>query len=185
MNTAKVVFLCSRNKDNKGVTGFHERKEVFFAHSNVEKDMERFNAFVKAGLPNEFCRMYVSVNCRNLDKAKKNLMCEMVQNDDFDLTKVETRAVSHAMKPECAAEHHWLFDFDYCGDNAFMLLNEFVKDVFSVSPDNVVEHTATPHGFAVVVDRGFDTRELMGKWDEYVTLKKDDMVCYHWKRKNS
>lgn len=176
MKMAKVVFMCSRNKDNKDVMGFHERKETFFYHSDSQKNFRRFDAFVRAGVTGEFCRMYVSVNARDLDKAKKNLMCEMVQNDDFDLTKVETRAVSHAMKPECAAEHHWLFDFD-CTDKTALF--HFLAEVGDYSP----EVFKTPHGYAVVVEHGFDTRELMERWKDVVTLKRDDMLCLRWATK--
>lgn len=35
----------------------------------------------------------------------------------------------------------------------------------------------TPHGYAIIVPHGFDTRELMENWKDYdITLKKDELL---------
>lgn len=39
-----------------------------------------------------------------------------------------------------------------------------------------MEFRQTPHGFAIVIPHGFDTRELMSKWQDKVELKRDDML---------
>ena len=39
----------------------------------------------------------------------------------------------------------------------------------------------TPHGYAVIADHGFDTREIL-KDRDYITLKRDDMLCWKWKQ---
>jgi hypothetical protein len=33
--------------------------------------------------------------------------------------------------------------------------------------------------YAIIASRGFDTRELLNKWSENVTLKKDDLILRH------
>ena len=43
----------------------------------------------------------------------------------------------------------------------------------------------TPNGHAVIVSRGFDTRELMQKWGSTVELKKDEMLCVDWTGKEN
>ena len=37
----------------------------------------------------------------------------------------------------------------------------------------------TPNGYAVILEHGFDTRELLSKWKD-VELKRDDMLCIAW-----
>lgn len=40
-----------------------------------------------------------------------------------------------------------------------------------------IERYKTPHGYAIVVPHGFDTRKLMEKWKDYdITLKKDGLL---------
>ena len=40
----------------------------------------------------------------------------------------------------------------------------------------------TPNGYAVVVERGFDSRDLLSKYP-FVELKRDDMLCVKWTEK--
>ena len=40
-----------------------------------------------------------------------------------------------------------------------------------------IEAHKTPHGYAIIVSHGFDTRELMEGWKDYdITLKKDGLL---------
>ena len=86
---------------------------------------------------------------------------------------------------ECAAEKKWMFDFDI---NSEEEVNQFVEDIKAIvstdeSPISIEVHS-TPHGYAVITNRGFDTRELYKKWDEsLVSLKRDDLLCCNWKTK--
>lgn len=48
---------------------------------------------------------------------------------------------------------------------------------FSNIPLRYIEKHKTPNGYAIVVEHGFDTRELMEKWKGYdITLKKDELL---------
>lgn len=94
---AKVVFFVSRNKDNKDIPDFKERKMVMFESA---KTMERFNDFVRAGKPGEFCRLYRNINERDMDRVRKSLICRLTMEDGIDLSKIERVTASIAMKPE-------------------------------------------------------------------------------------
>lgn len=177
IHMTKVVLFASRNKDNVGVAGFHQRYRVFLTDKEPAELMDRFHQFVDAGVEGEFSRFYVSVNARDMGKVKKALVCKMVMEDNFDLTKLEAEAASVAMKAENAAEKHWLFDFDL--DDAMQVL-EFADEV---KKNSSCTYYKTPHGYAVVAEHGFDTRALLEKWGEWVTLKRDDMLCYKWSKK--
>ena len=47
----------------------------------------------------------------------------------------------------------------------------------------VIETHKTPHGYAVIVKHGFDTRKLLEKWGKDVELKRDDMLLVCWDTK--
>lgn len=64
------VFFCSRNKDNKDLENFSERRRAFLS-TDISKAERDFEHFVEDGRDGEFCRMYVSVNSRNREKLRK------------------------------------------------------------------------------------------------------------------
>lgn len=120
-NKLRVVLFVSRNKDNKHLHNYTQRKKSFLSNKTVEELESKFKSFVKEGLYGEFCRMYVSVNRRDEDKVRKALMHEMLDNE-VDLTKLDSKLASLAAKKNCTAEKKWMFDFDSEDNN---LLNEF------------------------------------------------------------
>lgn len=70
----------------------------------------------------------------------------------------------------------WLFDFDVDDE---LLMNDFVHEIvmYSEIPLLDIQVYKTPHGYAIVVPHGFDTRELMKEWKDYdITLKKDELL---------
>ena len=76
----------------------------------------------------------------------------------------------------------WMFDFD---SPDFGQVIQFEDDIKKIAddPDNpiAVEIHHTPHGFAVITSRGFDTRPLYKIWDpSLVGLKRDDLLCCNW-----
>lgn len=171
---AYAYMFISRNKDNRDIEGFKERSRTFLSTKTPDELMPAFEAFVNDGQDKEVCRFYQSVNPRDLEKAKKKLIVALVESDDADmLLKMDAKAVSLAMQPDCAAERRWLFDFD-CDDADS--LQEFIEDVRTLSGLDDVSYTRTPHGYAVITSRGFDTRELMKKWNGQCELKRDAML---------
>lgn len=53
-----VVLFVSRNKDNKHLKNFTERRNAFTTTREFEDIKDQFKAFVEAGQPGEFSRMY-------------------------------------------------------------------------------------------------------------------------------
>lgn len=64
-----VVLFVSRNKDNKDLKDFTERRNAFVTTRSKEQLQEKFQAFVRQALPGEMCRMYMSVNPRSNTKT--------------------------------------------------------------------------------------------------------------------
>lgn len=173
------INLVSRNKDNVDVPNFKPRTRVFLLRyegydSWKAKLTHALDVFTEEGVPGEASRCYYSINPRDMEKTKENLLCKMIKDKNFDLTKLEAAAVSCAMQPECAETHSWLFDFD---DDSYEDLQQFVAEVKETAKDGVEITThKTPHGYAVVVDHGFDTRELMDDWGDCCELKRDSFL---------
>lgn len=180
MSNLHTVLFISRNKDNLLIPNFKERKKNFITSKNPEELMTEFNHFVEDGLKGETSRLYYSVNSRKPERIKKDLMKFLIENDDFDLTNIESKIAGIAAKIECADTKHWLFDFDI---NDGKRVNEFVIDIDEIDSSLAPIARKTPNGYAVVVDHGFDTRQLLEKWNTSVTPKRDSLLCYAWEKK--
>ena len=83
-----VVLFVSRNKDNKHLENFSERRNAFTTTRNFEDVKHQFKAFVEQGQVSEFSRMYVSVNPRSNSKTFKALQHKMLDTEfhAFDLS---------------------------------------------------------------------------------------------------
>ena len=156
----------------------------------------QFKAFVEAGQPGEFSRMYVSVNPRSNSKTFKALQHKML-DDEFNLSSLPQRVAALAAKKENAydsAHLNWLFDFDPVeGQDTETSVYKFVEDLLLAHentqtkkdqkrPQMSVKLHKTPNGYAVVVDQRFDTRQLLENYPN-VELKRDDLLCYAWETK--
>lgn len=179
-----VILFVSRNKDNKSIIDFAERRQSFVRHSvdpmTDEILKKEFADFVSHGVPGETCRLYVSVNKRDEEKAKKALTVELITKSDIKLSRIASVVASICAKKENAAEKRWMFDFDINNESK---LEEFVSDIKEICPDMVIETHKTPNGYAVIVEHGFDTRKLLEKWGKDVELKRDDMLLVCWDTK--
>lgn len=173
----RVCLFVSRNKDNKYVENFVERRKSFITTKTKEELAEEFDNFVSHGIEGEMCRMYLSVNARDNTKIHKELLHFLIDNPDFNLAHIQSKIAGIAAKKECALEKKWMFDFD-CEDN----VEEFEKAIITfVNPIITrLERRKTPNGYAIIVDHGFDTRNLMEYWGDIVTLKRDDLLCVAW-----
>jgi hypothetical protein len=174
-----VVLFVSRNKDNESVPNFVERRKSFITSYSIGNDKlnQEFDDFANAGVPGEMSRFYYSVNERNLKAIYKELLHFLIDEPDFNLCALPGKLASIAAKKECALTHKWMFDFD-CNDKD--KVTEFCNDIVNIDADVHTDIHKTPNGYAVVTNRGFDTRELFKKWDKDVTLKKDDLLCVGW-----
>ena len=186
-----TILFVSRNKDNRDVEKFNQRKKSFVSTKKPEDLLKEFEVFVNEGVKNEFSRFYVSINSRSNTKTFKALQHKML-DEEFNLATMPQRIAAIASKTENAYEKNkWLFDFDPI-ENVDLeeSLESFIEDVYQAynetdnrkEPLEVIKHK-TPNGYAVITTQRFDTRKLMEKWKDNVELKRDDLLCYSWKTK--
>lgn len=169
-----TYMFVSRNKDNVGVEGFKQRKAFKFCKTDKDRDdlIREFEYFVASGVPNEVSRLYRSVNARDEEKLKRNFISRIIK-ENVPIEKYNAVLVSEAQKKECRDENNWLFDFD---SNDEEMISMFLEDITKYLSEEQILCLRTPNGFAVVVNQGFDTRELLKKYP-FVTLKRDDFLC--------
>lgn len=199
-DTLTVIVFVSRNKDNKHIPNFKERRNAFTVpdkslstkNGNIAVNRLFYN-FVKDGKPRELSRLYISVNKRSNEKTFIALQHEML-NGKFNLATMPQKIASIAARKENAHDPKnlfWLFDFDRIdglSDNEFDdKIQEFVEDVkltcflnTGINSDDLVLMRKTVTGAAVIVGNHFDTRELLKRWPN-VTLKRDDLMLIMWK----
>lgn len=195
-----VVLFVSRNKDNKHIDNFKERRNAFVTtrDKNDYRLVEDFKAFVRKGEIGEMCRMYISVNPRSNVKTQKALLHQLI-DEDYNMATLPQRIAAIAAKKENAADSKhlkWMFDFDPIeGQELDKAVDAFLNDVYyyhnntktkkgKKRPAINIESYKTPNGYAVVVDQRFDTRELLKTWTN-VELKRDDLLCTKWVRNNA
>ena len=174
MSNLYVYLMRSRNKDNKNILNFKGRiKEILEYRENEDKVIEAFKDFAAKGVSGEQTRLYRSVNSRNEEKIREEFTIRLLR-DKPSMTQLNRTLASVALKVQNRDESKWLFDFDVDDKDK---VEDFIDDVYFYSELDSHELHKTPHGYAIVVPRGFDTRERMEKWKDYdVTLKKDDLL---------
>lgn len=192
LDKLNVVLFVSRNKDNKHLETFKERKVSFVTTKDFEEIKSQFQVFVNEGQVGEFSSMYVSVNPRSNSKTFKALQ-HMMLDREFDLSTLPQKVASLAAKVEnvYGDKQNWLFDFDPIeGQDVEVLMTKFVADLHIAHettqtkkgqkrpPISVTLHK-TPNGYAVIVNQRFDTRQLLQQYPN-VELKRDAMLCYAW-----
>lgn len=172
-----MVLFVARNKDNKHIKYFKGSSQQFLV-TDVSNVSEKFEEFVSKQLEGTLCRCYVSVNKRNGNLVQKHLISYLALND-ADLSKISRKTTSIAMLPQCAVTKKWLFDFDYESEEQVL---EFVQDIKDINPTLDVEYKKTVHGYTVITNHSFDTRELLKKWAECEN-KKGGMLLLDWRVK--
>ena len=180
------VLFVSRNKDNRGLNNsiyqpFKPRVKSFVARVSpfdVSSIYDEFETFVNEGVNGEISRLYVSVNARDEQKVHRALIHELIDKPDFDMTKIDSKIASIAMKPANRKTSHWLFDFDR---RDFVLFYKFFTEVSKQT--KILAQKPTMNGYALVVAHGFDTREILKKYP-MATLKRDAMLLSYWKKIN-
>ena len=175
MSNLYVYLMRSRNKDNKDIPNFKERaKTILEYRENEDKVIDAFKSFAAKGLHGEQTRLYRSVNSRNEEKIREELIIRLLR-DKPSMTQLNRTLASVAQQVQNRDESKWLFDFDVYDDK---LALGFINDITNYGfVFNQIEMYKTPHGYAIIVPHGFDTRELMEKWKDYdITLKKDELL---------
>lgn len=167
-----VVMFVSRNKDNRNIEQFKQRTKAFLTQKNTDELSADFEKFVQEGVQGELSRFYISVNARKHEAIMLSLQHYLIDHQNVNLTKIDKLIASLAMKKGTALTKKFLFDFD--GNKDY--IGYFVENVEQeIGSSNYVTAYETPNGFAVVTERGFDTRTLLEKWED-VELKRDGML---------
>lgn len=177
MSNLYVYLMRSRNKDNKDIPNFKQRDETILEYKeNEDKVIEAFKSFAAKGVPGEQIRLYRSVNSRNEEKIREELIIRLLR-DKPSITQLNRILASVAQQVQNRDESKWLFDFDVDDkEKAYSFIYD-VSTYFSLIDRVAIKIHKTPHGYAIVVPHGFDTRELMEKWKDYdITLKKDELL---------
>lgn len=176
MSNLYVYLIRSRNKDNKDIPNFKERAKTILEYKeNEDKVVEEFKNFAAKGVPGEQRRLYRSVNSRKEEKIREEFIIRLLR-DKPSMTQLNRTLASVSQQVQNRDESKWLFDFDV--DNYFFK-TEFINDIVKVSniEEDNIESFKTPHGYAIIVPHGFDTRELMDAWKNFdITLKKDELL---------
>ncbi len=184
MSDLYVYLMRSRNKDNKNIPNFKERKRVILEYKENECDIiQKFYDFAEKGIDGEMSRLYRSVNSRNEDKVREAFIIRLLK-DKPSVTKLNAILASVAQDVANRDESKWLFDFDVDDKDK---VNEFIEDVhkFSYLPLRYINTYKTPNGYAVICEHGFDIRELMEKWKDYdISLHKDRLLYLRSYRKS-
>ena len=176
MSNLYVYLMRSRNKDNKDIQNFKQRAKTILEYKeNEDEIIEKFKNFAAKGVHGEQTRLYRSVNSRNEEKIREELIIRLLR-DKPSMTQLNRTLASVAQQTQNRDESKWLFDFDV--DDREMTAN-FLSDINHFSGIKLIDMKChkTPHGFAIIVPHGFDTRKLMEKWKDYdITLKKDELL---------
>ena len=177
MSNLYVYLMRSRNKDNKDIPNFKERVETILEYrENEDKVIEAFKSFATKGVPGEQTRLYRSVNSRNEEKIREELIIRLLR-DKPSMTQLNRTLASVAQQVQNRDESKWLFDFDIDDEK---LADKFIHAIHSYSvtiPIKLIEKYKTPNGYVIIIPHGFDTRVLMEKWKDYdITLKKDELL---------
>lgn len=167
-----VAMFVSRNKDNQNLEGFVQRTRAFLTQKTNVELHDSFVEFSNRGVLNEVSRLYISVNPRKHEVIHKSLQHYLIDQPEVSLVNMEKLVASLAMKKGTALTKKFLFDFDEKPEYIGMFVDEVEQ---ALGNANMIEVHETPNGFAVVTEQGFDTRELLSKW-ENVELKRDAML---------
>ena len=166
-----LYFLVSRGKDNRELAGFQRRYETFLAYEGSAMVERRFDTFVRAGLIGERSRLYQSVNARDEPKVRTALLAYLIEHD-WPIAHLDSLSARLAAQKDKAAESRWLLDIDTTDEPARATILEEFERAYADHYQLVV----TPNGLAIVTEHGFDSRELLRKYGDVVSVKRDALL---------
>lgn len=170
-----AIMFVSRNKDNKSIPDFKKRSNVFLTSLELDDPelQSQFENFVAKGKIGELSRFYVAVNERNPIEVNKSVTIFLINNPSYNPARLPAKPYSISMNGKNALTKKWLFDFDSSDKN---LLDQFVNDIIASGflKQDILIHKSIS-GYHIILPHGFDTRNIMSKWNATVTLKRDDM----------
>ena len=173
MTDFKAVLMVSRNKDTTDVKGFKQRSRALLMTAEDLGNMTHlalFKGFVQEGKKGEVSRLYVSINRRDVEKAKNKLIIHLLSGGYWGC--LDGTMVSKAMEKDCDLDGKWLLDVDTIDPVEIDRMFDILKKYFDITQ---VYGEKTLNGYAVVLPHGFDSRELLAACPN-VENKKDGML---------
>lgn len=185
-----TVVLTSRNKDNKDLKDFRERKRTFLVREfepNMNEQQEEvnmydeFERFVQEGVDGEMSRLYISVNSRDAKKIQRDLFIELYDKQ-LDFVSFNRKLVSIANKDTNKASRNYLLDYDKDSTEEEMLkdIEEIKSNIKHGNMLEILLYKKTPNGYHIITNP-FDVTAIQ---KDYITVKKDGMFLKECKRKN-
>lgn len=188
----RVVLLVERNKDNKHIDGFEERRRAYTTTKTNEELKDDFDEFRTIAKPGVVSRMYVSINRRDNAKTQKALQHFLLDMDiEVQTLPAKVAAIAAKQENKLSADNYRFFDLDTQDP---VEVEQFVNDMNDAYRKTMAKNPKasydeielldyklhpTRSGYAVIVDKRFDTRELFEKHPD-VALKVDDMLLIYW-----
>lgn len=184
-----TVVLRSRNKDNKDVKDFRERKKVFLVREfepymgEIEEEVDmykEFDRFVQEGVEGETSRLYISVNSRDKKKIQRDLFIELYDKQ-LDFVSFQRKLVSIANKDDNKASRNYLLDYDKDSTEEEMLkdIEEIRANIKHGNMLEILLQQKTPNGWHIITNP-FDITAIK---KDYITVKKDGMLLKRYKTK--
>lgn len=190
-----IVFLVSRNKDNRNIDNFIVRTRTFLTTHGSDNDalLKELDYFALQGQPGEMSRLYISVNPRKPKDVIGGLQHYLIDNPDVNPASLPSLVASIARRKEYAADNKRMFDVDF---KDLTKLDTFLSELTHRGLElSEIMVKATPNGYVVVTPRGADLRGLVdtmpevplenkrdkGPWlfsAEEIGYKPDDMMFY-------
>jgi hypothetical protein len=198
-----AILFVARNKDNRDLPNFKERREVFLTTQPEDSPIlkQKFLEFAKRSQKNELSRLYISLNARDQQKTRISFMHYFFDHSDqINMAGLPAIAAKLAMNRKNAVEKKRMFDVDTKDKNILKaFIADLTKQVMRSKTTNAIIIHSTIHGFAVVIERGIDLRNLVdtmsdaklcdkkdkGPWKwpkDLITYKQDDFVLLKWYR---
>ena len=157
-----IYVALRRNKENKLPSRCHK----IVSDGDNAKALKMLLAIV-AGQEGVW-RIYRSVNKRDLAKARKVLLHDLIENPENNLAGIGGLWKSIVMRPESKGERLWLIDIDTKDDVFIADVGRFLLDIDRCP----IENSDTPNGIHLVV-KPFDASKF--NFDN-VEIKKDALL---------
>lgn len=165
-----VVALrrVSKNKDEN--TG---SSKMCFRFVQKDQDLSETIRIAKETIASQegVWRIYRTVNKRSFEKARKQLMIDLITRPEQYEGSIDSHWKSILCTDACKSENKWLIDIDRKDEDLINSVKEFVLSHFG----EIYETVDTPNGHHLITNR-FDNRDFKNTFSEDVEIKKDALV---------
>lgn len=162
-------MFISMEKDNEDVENFHDRCKLVLEYEENEDNVhDSYLKFVSNGVVGEKTRLYRSVNARDEERMRDELMIKLLR-DNPSMANMESVMMSVAKSDFCRAEYKWLINID---SNDESIIGGICVNLSEMGVPHEV--TKTPNGYAIVCEHGFNPIDFKEKWKGVdFTINKD------------